>query len=181
MSLEVDQGPRDSRAELRALAHPTRLQIMSLLTGAAMTAADVARELDLTHANASYHLRQLHAVGAIEAAGEERIRGGVAKRYRYNPDHMPGRGGLHLADRRAVFLAVAAELRRRAGALRFTEGRNHMTDAELWVHPATWEDFRSRVQEASVALHKAALPPRTPGTIRTNASIALFEMEPDAR
>src|SRR6188472_798006 len=75
----------EDRAGLRALAHPVRLRILSLLTGAAMTAADLARELDLTHANASYHLRQLVAAGAVELAGEERIRGGVAKRYRYRP------------------------------------------------------------------------------------------------
>ena len=66
------------------MAHPVRLRIMSLLTGAALTAAEVARELDLTHANASYHLRSLMAAGMIVPAGEERIRGGVAERYRYD-------------------------------------------------------------------------------------------------
>ena len=84
MSLGVTPDPLT--AELRAMAHPVRLRILSLLTGAALTAADVARELGLTHANASYHLRQLLAVGQIEVAGQERIRGGAAKRYRYNVD-----------------------------------------------------------------------------------------------
>ncbi|AEV81128.1 Arsenical resistance operon repressor [Actinoplanes sp. SE50] len=69
-------------ASLRALAHPVRLRIMSLLTGAELTAADVARALGITHANASYHLRHLSAGGLIAAAGEEKIRGGLAKRYR---------------------------------------------------------------------------------------------------
>ena len=32
-----------------------------------MTAADVARELGLAHANASYQVRQLHAAGTIRA------------------------------------------------------------------------------------------------------------------
>ena len=40
-------------ARLRATAHPVRLRILSLLTVEAMSAADVARALDLTHANAS--------------------------------------------------------------------------------------------------------------------------------
>ena len=44
----------DTTQALRATAHPVRLQILSLLTGAEMSAAEVARELDLTHANASY-------------------------------------------------------------------------------------------------------------------------------
>ncbi len=170
MSLGV--GPDAGVDELRALAHPTRLQILSLLTGAAMTAAEVARELGLTHANASYHLRQLRAAGTIEVAGEERIRGGTAKRYRYDVDRERHPHG----DRRALFLAYAAELRRRTAHLRDVPGRSHGTDAELWVDPATWTEFRTRITEASRALHRAAKPPRTPGTIRTNTTIALFEM-----
>src|SRR4051794_31246785 len=75
------------KATLRAAAHPVRLRIMSLLTGAPLTAAEVARELGLTHANASYHLRTLASAGMIVAAGEEKIRGGVAKRYRDEPAH----------------------------------------------------------------------------------------------
>ena len=66
---------------LRAMAHPVRLRMLSLLTGAPMSAAEVARELGLTHANASYHLRQLLAAGQLVEAGEESIRGGRAKRY----------------------------------------------------------------------------------------------------
>ena len=63
--------------------------MLSLLTGAPMSAAEVARELGLTHANASYHLRQLLAAGLLVVAGEETIRGGRAKRYRYDVD-APG-------------------------------------------------------------------------------------------
>jgi DNA-binding transcriptional ArsR family regulator len=168
MSLEVD--------ELRALAHPTRLRILSLLTGAAMTAAEVARELSLTHANASYHLRQLFAAGTIELAGEERIRGGAAKRYRYQSGSGHKSPAAGADGRRAVFLAYAAELRRRVEFLR-VPGRIHGTDAELWVAEADWAEFETKVTEASVALHRAARPPRTEGTIRTNTTIALFEMD----
>ena len=60
-------------SSLRAMAHPVRLRILSLLTGAEMSAADVARELDLTHANASYHLRTLADAGKIVEAGEVTI------------------------------------------------------------------------------------------------------------
>jgi DNA-binding transcriptional ArsR family regulator len=167
---------------MRAIAHPTRLRIMSLLTGAPMTAADVARELDINHANASYHLRQLHAAGLIEFAGEERINGGLARRYRYvvgaenrrrpSPPHS-------LASRLVVHKALAAELVRRSAGLRSSQRTYHMTDAELWVEPAVWEEVRVRITEASRALHEAAKAPRTPGTIRVSASIAMFEMEPD--
>ena len=68
---------------LRAVAHPVRLQILSLLTGTELSAAEVARELGITHANASYHLRTLLDAGELVIASEEKIRGGVAKRYRH--------------------------------------------------------------------------------------------------
>ncbi len=68
---------------LRAVAHPVRLRMLSLLTGTELSAAEVARELGITHANASYHLRTLLDAGELVIASEEKIRGGVAKRYRH--------------------------------------------------------------------------------------------------
>ena len=177
MSLEVDPDAAPATADtasLRALAHPLRLRMLSLLTGATLSAAEVARELDLNHANASYHLRQLHSAGLIEVAGEEQIRGGHAKRYRYLVGRdKPSTGG----DPAPFYTVLAAELRRRAGLIRGTRG-NHATDAELWVDPQVWTDVRDRITTASTDLHLAAHPPRTPGTIRVSATIALFEMDP---
>ena len=80
----MDETDHDAVARLRATAHPVRLRILSLLTAEAMSAAEVARTLEITHANASYHLRQLHDVGELVVESEEKIRGGVAKRYRYD-------------------------------------------------------------------------------------------------
>jgi len=168
-------GDRDETAALRAMAHPTRLRILSLLTGASMTAAEVARELGLTHANASYHLRNLLAAGMITPDGEERIRGGVAKRYRHDPG-VERRGKLTGAESRALFLATANELIRRAAFGAWSE-KKLMTDAELWVEPEIWLAVQERVTAASNDLHAAARAPRTPGTIRTSTSLAMFQME----
>jgi DNA-binding transcriptional ArsR family regulator len=173
------------RAELRAMAHPVRLRILSLLTGTALSAADVARELGLTHANASYHLRQLLAAGTIDVAGEERIRGGAAKRYRYDltrdirPEGQPATGTVHMRHRQQLYEAVADELRRRARHVRPTRGRLHLTDAEFWVDPAEWAQLRSIVDDVSERLHRAARPPRTQGAIRVSATYVMFEMRPE--
>jgi DNA-binding transcriptional ArsR family regulator len=176
MSLGVE-GSRD-KAQLRALAHPLRLRMLSLLTSAPLTAAEVARELSLTHANASYHLRLLLAAGAIESAGEEHIRGGVAKRYRH-PQFTKFPLLTDPEDRLAIASAMAVELRRRALSARTMPGSGHVADAELWVEPETWQEIVMAVREASVRLHAAAKPPRTLGAIRVNTTIAMFEMEPD--
>jgi len=174
----------DPTARLRALAHPVRLRILSLLTGAPMTAAEVAREIGLTHANASYHLRQLLAAGLIQIEGEERIRGGVAKRYRHNPDvefdkPEPEPDDLRpTSDRLLIYEAVAAELRRRSRAM--LRAKTHLTDAELWVTPEVYAEVKEQITTASRTLHRAAVAPRTPGAIRVNATIVLFRMDPDA-
>lgn len=186
MSLgEAVEPVGDRTTALRALAHPLRLRMLSLLTGAAMTAAELARELGITHANASYHLRQLHAADLITIAGEEHIRGGVAKRYRYHLERewrQPERAHSETSEtsetvdaRELVYAAVTVELQRRA-ALR-QPGRSHLTDAELWVAPDEWDAIRDQVHALSDRLHRAARPPRTPGTIRVNATIVLFPME----
>src|SRR3954447_24386380 len=120
----------DSRSvsALRATAHPVRLRILSLLTASALSAAEIARELDLTHANASYHLRVLADAGAVVEAGEGKIRGGVAKRYRHPWEQQPrgpvGPGArergsrvqrpLRPRDRRGAGTPVPAAARRHA-------------------------------------------------------------------
>ncbi|OJF10682.1 ArsR/SmtB family transcription factor [Couchioplanes caeruleus] len=171
----------DAQAALRAMAHPVRLRILSLLTGSALTAADVARELGLTHANASYHLRTLLAGGLIVPDGEERIRGGVAKRYRYDAvrdrerDHSTYKA-TGADTQRALFAALANELIRRTAEADWSVG-GAMTDAELWVEPEVFREVRDRISQASRDLHDAARAPRTPGTIRTSTTIAMFRMD----
>ncbi|MEJ7755420.1 MAG: helix-turn-helix domain-containing protein [Nocardioidaceae bacterium] len=48
-----------------------------------MGAAELARDLGVTQSNASYHLRKLAGAAEVVEVGDEQIRGGVAKRYRY--------------------------------------------------------------------------------------------------
>jgi DNA-binding transcriptional ArsR family regulator len=163
----------DALAEMRAWAHPLRLQMLSLLTGEALSAADVARRLDLTHANASYHLRHLQRAGLLTVVDEQRIRGGVAKRYRYTPDLEPTTtaGPTPLG----TFAGLADELVRRARHAR--PGRQVLTDAELWVDEPAWNEARNAVYAAMDALHRAAVPTGTPGALRTSSTVAMFLME----
>jgi DNA-binding transcriptional ArsR family regulator len=177
MSLGDDRAAEE-KAALRAMAHPVRLRMMSLLTAAPMTAAEVARELGLTHANASYHLRNLLAAGLILVDGEEKIRGGVAKRYRYEAGN--NRGPRPDEQVRLEYAAVAHELIRRTQQANFPAGPKLLADAELWVDPEKWTELRKRVNDALIELHRIAQPPRTPGTIRTSTTAAMFRMGPDA-
>ncbi|GAA3382243.1 helix-turn-helix domain-containing protein [Cryptosporangium minutisporangium] len=181
MSLESPGGEsRDPVTELRAVAHPLRLQILSLLTGAPMTATEVAQELGTTHANASYHLRKLLALPAVVVESEGGPGRGGRKRYRYDVERAaarPAATARPVDAQRGLLLAMAEELSRRAGLLSADGGPGDQTDAELWVTPDDWEAVVSTVRDATLALHRAAKPPRAPGTIRVNATIALFRMQ----
>src|SRR6478609_385367 len=152
-------------SELRATAHPLRLQMLSLLTGAELSAAEVARELGVTQANASYHLRLLHAAGLLEVAGEETVRGGRAKKYRHpwDAERPQGTATASEADRLAYARVLADAIPRRFADRQRGE-RSQFTDADLWVDPDVWRRVFDLVTEASRLLHSAAQPPRTEGT-----------------
>lgn len=163
----------DEIATLRATAHPLRLRIVSLLIAAEMSAADVARELGISHANASYHLRILHDAGMIEVAGEEKIRGGVAKRFRHPHERREFRPGD--PDLMGHLRAMAQEMVRRH--LRGSSRPRTYADAELWLPPETWEEVVRALQQAAALMHDHARPPRTPGTIKASLTFAAFKMD----
>ncbi|MCS5715993.1 helix-turn-helix domain-containing protein [Herbiconiux sp. CPCC 205716] len=166
---------------LRATAHPVRLRLLSLLTGAAMSAAEAGRELRVSQAAASYHLRVLERAGLIRVVEVVRLRGGEAKRYRHESSAEPFRlaesiasGGGASEERSEYVEAVIDELRRRS-ALR-VEGAHLTTDAELWVDPAVWRRVVAAVGAASALLHDEARPARTPGTAPVSMTAALFPL-----
>ena len=161
-------------ARLRATAHPLRLRILSLLTGEAMSAAEVARALGTTHANASYHLRVLHDAGKLVVEGEEKIRGGVAKRYRYDATREVADRSSGVDDRIAYARASAAEVERRLPGA--AQGPATSSDLETWVTPETWQQAVDLLHEASRLLHGAALPAGTPGTVHVSATHTAFTM-----
>ena len=145
-----------------------------------MSAAEVARALDITHANASYHLRQLLAAEQIVVAEEVDIRGGKARRYRYDVDRSRADSHVPVRDadaRRAMYVAVADELRRRAGYAASAPSRQAMADVEVWIDQVAWAGFIDRAAELMDELHRAAVPPGTSGAVHTNTTLAMFVME----
>ena len=165
---------------LRATAHPLRLQMLSLLTGAELSAAEVARELGITHANASYHLRVLARAGEVVEAGEERVRGGVAKRYRHPwQQRSKGTGSApeERPDRELEVRTMTEELLRRH-ALRELPGRALYCDAELWVDDEVWTEALALVERAAVLVHDRARPPRSEGARKVALTVAAFGMRP---
>ncbi|GAB3799247.1 hypothetical protein GCM10028798_12250 [Humibacter antri] len=166
--------------QLRATAHPLRLRMLSLLTGASMSAAEIARELDVTQANASYHLRLLERAGLVRLVEEVKLRGGVARRFRHESSSEPFAVAEptttdEFTDAHTHFIALLADAMRERGTRR-APGPSVNTDAELWVAPEVWRKVVEMVGEASALLHSSAAPPRSKGAVPVSMTTALFRV-----
>lgn len=150
--------------------------MLSLLTGAPSSASELARDLQISQAAASYHLRQLHAAGVVALAEVRAKRGGRERVFTYvAPERRSSTVGGDHEGLRLYAEAIALELRRRSEAA--LPGSPQLgVDAELWVEPSQWGAAVDAVRAASRALHEQAKPPRTPETIRVSMSAALFRM-----
>ena len=171
MSLEIQQ----ELIPLRAMAHPLRLQILSLTAGAALSAAELAEELGIAHAAASYHARQLAEAGLLEVVDDDPAeRSGPGRppvRYRY--DHR--RGG-HL-DRstgaEALWAATAQDMQRRIRA----RTRHHVgADGEVWLAPEDFEEVCELAARISQLMHERAQRPRAEGAVHASVSVYAFEL-----
>jgi DNA-binding transcriptional ArsR family regulator len=152
--------------------------MLSLLTSRELSAAEISRELETTQANASYHLRVLAAAGLLVPAGQVKIRGGTARRYRHpwrsedRPSATRPASPVGPLDHQLLIQAISQEMQRRSTL--HGEGKNEFVDAELWVDPETWAECVQLVHEAATLFHSAAKPPHTEGTMKVAMSAALF-------
>lgn len=160
---------------LRAMAHPLRLRMLSLLTGAPLSATDLARELEIAHASASYHLSQLAEAGLIYAVPNEAPPAGGGRppiRYRHDPavaerlDRSEGR--------ELDFAAMTEDLGRR---WRATSRQRQVIDAEVWLEPEDWEEVCALTARIGELLHGGARAPHAPGSVHASATLALLELE----
>lgn len=169
-------GNSDPLIPLRAMAHPLRLRMLSLLTAAPMSATELARELDIAHAAASYHVHQLADAGLVHVVEAERPSGGAGRppvRYRHDP--AVGERLDRSEGRELVFAALVEDLGRRvAGPHR----RRQFADAEVWLDADDWETVCELADRIVDIVHHRARPPRAPGSVHGSATLAVFELDP---
>lgn len=163
---------------LRALAHPVRLRIVSLVWNVPLSAAELSRELGISHALASQHLRRLDAAGLVELAEVREKRGGRERRYR--AVHGSPLSDQRYEGTRLIAEAMAHNLRERAGR-RAPGAEGVTTDAELWVAPEVWSGFRHRLAALFEELHDAAQAPHAPGTVGIGVTAMVLPLaEPES-
>lgn len=170
MSLEI----AERLIPLRAMAHPVRLRILSLTTGASMSAAEIADELGIVHAAASYHARQLADAGLLQVVEEPVQRNGPGRppvRYRYvaklgeKLDRSDGSEALWAAEAQDIQRRLRARTRHRVGA-----------DAEVWMSPADFDKICALAQQISDLIHERAYPPHAKGAVHGSVGVLAFEL-----
>lgn len=159
---------------LRALGHPTRLRMLSLMWAGPLSAANLAAELGISHGLASQHLRTLDRAGLVELTEVRPKRGGRERLYRTVK-------GTPLSDHKdaspLLTEAYINNLRQRLG-MRVPNSDWAVTDAELWVAPEVWAEYRKRLLDVMYELHEHAQPPRAAGTAPIGVTLMAFEMRP---
>src|ERR1700741_4579993 len=145
---------------LRALGHPTRLRMLTMMWSGPMSAAGLAVELDISHGLASQHLRTLHRTGLVELVEVRPKRGGRERLYRTVK-------GSPLSEQRQaqplLIEAMITNLRHRVADWLPDSGAV-VTDADLWLSPEQWLEARKRLHDLLAELHELARAPPPPGT-----------------
>jgi predicted ArsR family transcriptional regulator len=156
------------------MAHPLRLRMLSLLTAAPMSATELARELDIAHAAASYHVHQLADAGLVHVVEEERPAGAGRPPVRYRHDPAVGTRLDRSEGRELAFAALVEDLGRRVAG---PHTRRQFADAEVWLDPADWETVCALADRIVDIVHQRARPPRAPGSVHGSATLAVFELD----
>jgi DNA-binding transcriptional ArsR family regulator len=163
----------DAPRALRVFAHPVRLRMLSLLSGRALSATQLAAELGIAHGSASYHLRRLAAAGLAELAEERVRRGGTERTYRLA--QSPSLRGFDQQDRREFAVSALAEASRRLRAADLS-GPSTVGDDEVWLDPAAWAELVERERRLMAELTGRAQPAGTPGTRPVSMTVLWFAL-----
>ncbi|MFY9913667.1 MAG: helix-turn-helix domain-containing protein [Nocardioidaceae bacterium] len=121
-------------SDMKALAHPVRMDVLELLvTHGGMTASDAAAELGLTPANVSWHLRKLAQHGFVRQAtsgpGRRRPWKAVAESLTWGDDAEDMTAATSLQD-----VAIERELQRLRAALANVDGESEVWRAAMSLH-----------------------------------------------
>jgi DNA-binding transcriptional ArsR family regulator len=170
MAVTLPVRPMDA-AQLRALAHPLRLQLLEVLhSEGPATATQLARRLGESSGATSYHLRALYRAGMVEEAEQKNAR---ERWWQRSPDHrMVPNSVPHDASptERAELQAAHAQLesvlveRDENAMRRWMEVRYDLPlewqDAQwignfrMWATPAEVQDFVHSVLELAEPLRQ---------------------------
>ena len=133
----------------RAVAHPLRIEALSILTERPASPKELAAELGAPVGNISYHVRELERLGMIELVEEKKRRGAIEHFYRavqYPMMDAPEWEKLKPAKRRVMSVWIVqlmfadAFKALRAGTFD-ARGNRHLSRTDMRVDERGWEEL----------------------------------------
>jgi DNA-binding transcriptional ArsR family regulator len=183
----------DDETLVRIVAHPLRVQALSVLTERSASPKELAAELGTPVGNVSYHVRELEEVGLIELVDEKKRRGAIEHFYRAiarPPMSAEEWEGLSLDDRQGfstwtIQLLLADASQALAAGTFDARGDRHLSRTPLLVDEEGWQEL-AEIQASAL---KAMLDVQAASTVRldaadeeegipTIAALTFFEMPP---
>ena len=144
----------DPRA-LRAMAHPTRLELIGLLRrGGPLTATQAAEKIGESASSCSFHLRQLAKYGLVEEAGGGRGRERPWRATAISTE-WPGRGESEEARAAGEMLSRVVIERYFESAIEWLE--RHPIEPKEWVEAAFSGDLHVQMTAAELLEVEAKL------------------------
>src|SRR5215207_7983088 len=147
-------APPIEPALAKALSHPLRMRILTILGQRVASPVELATELDVPLNNLSYHVRTLLDLGCIELVRTEPRRGTLEHFYRAIERPIISAeewSGIPFNVRRAiadgVLTQIAKDLRTAAGRGGFDRPDVHLTRTPLTLDEQGWEELGALISE----------------------------------
>jgi DNA-binding transcriptional ArsR family regulator len=155
MSRKHSVSVRDTKMA-KAMAHPVRVQSLSILNERVASPSDIAEELGLPVANVAYHVRALLQLGCIEEVETRPVRGALEHRYRalrralLKPDEWVSippnaRQGMAAAIFEAAFDDAAEAMK--VGVFEEKQEDQHISYTPLMLDEEGWAMFTARLDD----------------------------------
>lgn len=177
---------------VRALAHPLRLRILSVLERRIASPKELAHEIGAPLTHVSYHVRQLAQLGVIELERTTPRRGAVEHHYRL--EARPSitdegwRGAPEIAKQAlvgAVLGQLSAEVNAAAAEAGFSRDDAHLQRLSIELDDEGWQEASKALKAVVEDLQRIEEDARKrrkgphPEGIATTAVVMLFECAQD--
>ena len=148
---------------VKALAHPVRVRILTLLDERVMSPTELSRELDVPIGNVSYHVRQLADLELIKLVRETPRRGAVEHHYTAAARPLITDKAWREAPeivREALVGATLAEVANAVNAAAVTSGFTrdgaHISRIPAPLDKRGWQEFAKELEATMKRLRKIA-------------------------
>jgi DNA-binding transcriptional ArsR family regulator len=138
---------------VKALAHPLRVRILSVLDERTASPTEIADELGAPLGNVSYHVRKLASLGLIKLVKKTPRRGAIEHHYRANArSQITDRAWAEVPGvvKEAMVSAVLGEIASdigAAGEVGFGRPDSHLTRAPLVLDGRGWKTLAAELEK----------------------------------